>query len=346
MATTLVGRLRFLGPLVLALLLTTVGVRTYLQYQPLPSTRTTDKPPTIVYIKPKTGVQEIAQLLREAGVIRTPWVFLVMAYLQGSLTRLQAGEYEFTASMSLLEILHRLESGRILTHQVTIPEGFTALDIAQLLATERLADADRFMALVKDAKFAERLGLPVGGLEGYLFPDTYRLSRGMPEEDIIRTMVARLREVLPSDLEVRAEKLNLDAHGVITLASLIEKEAKLDGERPLVSGVFYNRLRRNMPLQSDPTTVYGAANSRRRITTIDLQRKTPYNTYLKAGLPPGPIANPGLASIRAALNPARVNFLYFVAKNDGSHFFSRTLEQHMEAVRNYQIRGKDPDGHS
>ena len=126
MATTLLGRLRFLGPLVVALLLTTVGVRTYLQYQPPPSSQTTGKPPTIVYIKPKTGVQEIAQLLRQAGVIRTPWAFLVMAYLQGSLTRLQAGEYEFTPSMSLLEILHRLESGRILTHQVTIPEGFTA----------------------------------------------------------------------------------------------------------------------------------------------------------------------------------------------------------------------------
>ncbi|HYL82024.1 MAG TPA: endolytic transglycosylase MltG, partial [Candidatus Acidoferrum sp.] len=214
MATPLISRLRFLGPLVLALLLTTVGVRTYLQYQPFPSAGITGRPPTIVYIKPKTGVQEIAQLLQEAGVIRTPWVFLAVAYLQGSLTRLQAGEYEFTSGMSLLEILHRLEAGRILTHQVTIPEGFTALDIAQLLAGERLADADRFMALVKDSRFAERLGLPVGSLEGYLFPDTYRLSRGMPEEDIIRSMVVRFHEMLPADFEAKAEQMNLDAHGV------------------------------------------------------------------------------------------------------------------------------------
>ncbi|HSB81268.1 MAG TPA: endolytic transglycosylase MltG [Candidatus Methylomirabilis sp.] len=346
MVTTLASRLRFLGPLIIALILTTVGVRTYLQFQPSISTGTPDGPPRIVYIKPKTSVQEIAQLLQEAGVIRTPWVFLALAYLQGSLTRLQAGEYEFTSNMSLLEILHRLETGRILTHQVTVPEGFTALDIAQLLASEQLADADRFMALVKDPTFAERLGLSVPSLEGYLFPDTYRLSRGMPEEEIIRTMVSRFREVLPSDLEAQAERLNLDAHGVITLASLIEKEAKLNSERPLVAGVFYNRLKRNMPLQSDPTAIYGAADSRRRITAIDLQRKTPYNTYLKAGLPPGPIANPGLASIRAALNPARVDYLYFVAKNDGSHFFSRTFEQHVEAVRNYQMKGKDPAGHS
>jgi peptidoglycan lytic transglycosylase G len=346
MATTLAVRLRYLGPLIVALILTTIGVRTYLQFQPSSPAGTTATPPTIVYIKPKTGVQEIAQLLQEAGVIRNPWVFLALAYLQGSLTRLQAGEYEFTTNMSLVEILHRLETGRILTHQVTIPEGFTALDIAQLLASERLADADHFMALVNDAGFADRLGLPVSTLEGYLFPDTYRLSRGMSEEEIIRSMVARFREVLPSNFEAQAERLNLDMHGIITLASLIEKEAKLDSERPVVSAVFYNRLRRNMPLQSDPTAIYGADNSHRRVTAIDLQRKTPYNTYLKAGLPPGPIANPGMASILAALNPARVNFLYFVAKNDGSHFFSRTLDQHVDAVRNYQMKGKGQAGRS
>jgi UPF0755 protein len=135
--------------------------------------------------------------------------------------------------------------------------------------------------------------------------------------------------------------LGLDAHAVVTLASLIEKETRLDRERPLVSAVFHNRLRRNMPLQSDPTAVYGAPEPRRRITALDLRRNTPYNTYLIAGLPPGPIANPGLASLWAALKPARVNFLYFVAKNDGSHFFSRTLEEHNQAVRKYQTRGEE-----
>jgi UPF0755 protein len=167
----------------------------------------------------------------------------------------------------------------------------------------------------------------------------------MSEDDILRIMVSRFREVLPADLETQAERQNLDTHGVITLASIIEKEAKLDRERPLVSAVFYNRLRRNMPLQSDPTAIYGAEDSRRRVTVLDLQRKTPYNTYLKAGLPPGPIASPGLASILAALNPARVDFLYFVAKNDGSHFFSRTLDEHVQAVRIYQ-KGKGSDGPS
>lgn len=337
-------RLRGLSAVFLALAMTAVGVRTYLQSDIAGLTGAGIGPPTIVYIKPKTGVQEIAQTLREAGVIQSRWVFLTLAYLQGSLTRLQAGEYEFTRGMSILEILRKLEAGRVITHQVTIPEGFTAQDIGRLLAGERLVDADRFTALVKDPQFVESQGVPGNTLEGYLFPDTYRLTRGMGEEEVLRIMVARFHQSAPKDIEERAERLGLDLHSVVTLASLIEKEAKLDSERPLVAAVFHNRLRRNMPLQSDPTAVYGAASPRRRITPLDLRRQTPYNTYLRAGLPPGPIANPGLASLKAALNPAHVNFLYFVAKNDGSHFFSRTLEQHAQAVRKYQARGEGPAG--
>ena len=340
MVTSLMSRFRGLGAVFLALALTAVGVRTYLQSDVAGLSGTVTGPPTVVYIKPKTGVQEIAQTLRDAGVIQSRWTFLLLAYMQGSLTRLQAGEYEFSHGVSILEILRKLEAGRIVTHLVTIPEGFTAQDIARLLAGERLADADRFIALVKDAKFAEGVGVPAPTLEGYLFPDTYRLTRGMGEEEILRIMVARFRQTAPKNIDEQAQRLGLDAHSLVTLASLIEKEAKLNSERPLVAGVFYNRLRRNMPLQSDPTAVYGAAGPRHKITRRDLHRRSPYNTYLKAGLPPGPIANPGLASLKAALNPARTSFLYFVAKNDGSHFFSRTLEQHAQAVRKYQTRGE------
>lgn len=344
MATTRSGRLRGLCVILVTLAVTAVGVRTYIQSAPILSPGAGADSLTIVYIKPKTGVHDIARTLREAGVIRSRWAFLTLAYLQGSLTRLHAGEYEFSRDMSLLDILRKLEAGRVITHQVAIPEGFTVQDIARLLASERLVDAERFLALAKDAQFVEALGLPSDTLEGYLFPDTYRLTRGMGEEEIIRVMVARFSQMAPQDLGAQADRLNLDTHAVVTLASLIEKEARLDRERPLVSAVFHNRLRRNMPLQSDPTAVYGAPDPRRRVTPVDLRRKTPYNTYLKAGLPPGPIANPGLASLRAALNPARVNFLYFVAKNDGSHFFSRTLDQHLRAVRTYQAREKDPEG--
>jgi len=338
MATSLSTGWRGLSALFLALVLTTVGVRTYLQSDVARSLELGTNSQTIVYIKPKTGVQEIADVLREAGVIQSRWMFLVLAYLQGSLTRLHAGEYEFARGMSLLEILRKLEAGRVITHQVTVPEGFTAADVARLLAGERLVDIERFKVLVADPGFVDSLGLPGESLEGYLFPDTYRLTRGMGEEEIIRVMVSRFLQAVPKDIEDQAERLGLDIHGVVTLASLIEKEAKLDRERPLVSAVFHNRLRRNMPLQSDPTAIYGAPGPRRRITTLDLRRNTPYNTYLRAGLPPGPIANPGRASLLAALNPAPVNFLYFVAKKDGSHFFSRTLEQHAEAVRRYQVK--------
>jgi len=344
MATSLFARYRGVSALLLAVALTMISVRTYLQSDPAQFSGLGAGAPRTVYIKPKTGVQEIAQTLWEAGVIRNRWSFLALAYMQGSPTRLKAGEYEFTYGMSLREILQKLEAGRVVTHQLTIPEGFTARDIARLLAGEKLVDADRFMALVADLQFVEALGVRGETLEGYLFPDTYRLTRGMGEAEILRTMVTRFRQAVPKDLGAQARRVGLDAHSVVTLASLIEKEAKLDSERPLVAAVFYNRLRRNMPLQSDPTAVYGVPRPRRRITSLDLKRKTRYNTYLKAGLPPGPIANPGAASLQAALNPARVNYLYFVAKNDGSHFFSRTLAQHAEAVRKYQARSDGSGG--
>ena len=346
MAMPLSALVRRLFPFVLAFVLTAVGIRTYLQSKPAPDALS-PLVPTVVYIKPKTGVQDIAAILREAGVIRSTWAFLALAYVQGSLKRLHSGEYEFHTGMSLFEILHRLETGRVVTHQVTVPEGFTAEDIAKLLATEHLADPERFLALAEDSGVAARLNVPADRLEGYLFPDTYRLARGMAEEDIIRMMVVRFHQAIPADIDDRAARLNLDIHKIVTLASLIEKEARLDSERPLVSAVFHNRLRLRMPLQSDPTAIYMVDRPRGRITVADLQRKTPYNTYVVQGLPPGPIANPGRASLHAALHPASVNFLYFVAKNDGSHHFSRTLEQHQEAVRMYQGGGRtSPESNS
>jgi UPF0755 protein len=339
MAMSLSAGVRRVIPFLLAFLLTAVGIRTYLQSIP-PATSGIVTTPTVVYIKPKTGVQDIAMMLRDAGVIRSTWAFLATAYLQGSLKRLQSGEYEFHSGMTLLEILQKLESGRVVTHQVTVPEGFTAEDIARLLASEQLVDAERFVVLAHDPAVAARLNVPATRLEGYLFPDTYRLTRGMGEEEIIRIMVTRFQQALPQDFEQHADRLDMDLHEIVTLASLIEKEARLDAERPLISAVFHNRLRQRMPLQSDPTAVYLVLRKPGRITASDLQRKTPYNTYVVQGLPPGPIASPGLASIRAALNPAPVNFLYFVAKNDGSHQFSSTLQQHNQAVRLYQGGGR------
>jgi len=339
MPSRLATRLRSVATLCLVLLLTAIGVRTYLLAPPGLGPAAASTVRTTIYIEPGTRVQQIAEQLREEGVITSTWAFLALAYLQGSLKRLHAGEYEFSPGMSLREILRKLETGKVVTHQITIPEGFTADDIAALLASERLVDAERFRLLALDPEVARRLGVPADTLEGYLFPNTYRRTRRMGEEEILRVMVSRFRQALPPDFEGRAARLDLSLHEVVTLASLIEKEAQIDAERPLVSAVFHNRLRRSMPLQSDPTAVYGLPILRRRITVEDLQRKTPYNTYLIPGLPPGPIANPGLASLLAAINPGRVGYLYFVAKNDGTHHFSRTLEQHVEAVRLYQGGG-------
>jgi UPF0755 protein len=332
-------RSRKLIPVILLLLLTAVGVRTYVQTGPV-SIGGLVPSPTVVYIKPRTGVQEIARLLQEAGVIRSAWAFLGLAYLQGSLSRLHAGEYEFSPAMSLGEILRRLEGGRVVTHQMTIPEGFSAQEVGRLLASEKLVSPERFDALVADEGLAARLKVPSGSLEGYLFPDTYRLTRGMDEAEILRIMVSRFWQAVPADFAARAERVGLELHEAVTLASLIEKEAAQSSERRLVSAVFHNRLRRGMPLQSDPTAVYRVERPERRITARDLQRKSPYNTYLVTGLPPGPIANPGLAALEAAVSPAAVPYLYFVAKNDGSHQFSRTLEQHQRAVRLYQGGGR------
>jgi UPF0755 protein len=341
MATSLLVRLRGLSIILLTVALTAIGVRTYLQSHPIPLFGSMDGPPIIVFIKPGTSVPDIAQILKDAGVIRSRQAFLALAYLKGSIRRLHAGEYEFNRSMSLLEILRKLEAGRVVTHQVTIPEGFSVEEVARLLAGERLVDPDRFMALATDARLAEKLGIPAASLEGYLFPDTYRLTRGMDEEEILRIMVARFHQMTPPDLEARAWQVHLSLHEVVTLASLIEKEVILDRERPLVAAVFHNRLRRQMPLQSDPTAVYGVPDFHGRIRAEDLRRRSPYNTYLNSGLPPGPIANPGRASLMAALNPARVNFLYFVSKNDGSHVFSYTLDEHNVAVRKYQVPAED-----
>lgn len=303
MAATWSTRVRRLAPFLLALILTAVGIRTYLQSTPSPG-ELRSAVPTVVYIKPKTGVQDIALTLQQAGVIRSAWAFLALAYLQGSLKRLQSGEYEFHTDMTLLEILEKLEAGRVITHQVTIPEGFTAEDIAKLLASERLADPERFLALVQDASVAARLNVPAPRLEGYLFPDTYRLTRGMAEEEIVRVMVGRFHQAIPPDLDRQAARLSMETHEIVTLASLIEKEAQLDSERPLVSAVFHNRLRQGMPLQSDPTAVYMVPRPPGRITVSDLQRKTPYNTYVVRGLPPGPARlNHRLAAVGAGRGP-------------------------------------------
>ncbi len=292
-----------------------------------------------IYIRPGAGAREIATLLKKQGIIRSRLLFLLAAFSEGSYSRLKPGEYVLSPRMSLFQVLAKLRKGEVVIHPVMIPEGFTAREIARTLASQGLADEERFLTLVFDRTSPSRHGVEGNSLEGYLFPDTYYLYKGIPEEEIIRMMVTRFKQHFGPAEQIRAAALGMTMGEAVTLASLIEKEAKVEEERRLISAVFHNRLRRGIPLQADPTVIYALPRFGGKLTRADLAVDSPYNTYRYRGLPPGPIANPGRASLEAALYPARVSFLYFVSKNDGTHFFSSTLEEHQRAVRRYQQGG-------
>lgn len=303
-----------------------------------------DAEPRLVTVPAGASLRDIASRLKQAGVIRHESPFVFYARLRGVARRLQAGEYALRATMSPAQILAVLSQGKVLYHSLTIPEGATVRDIATLVAAKGLGDRQVLLDLAHDPDFIASLGLAVPSLEGYLFPDTYHVPRGMDERDLLRLMVRTLQRHYREHIAARAQALGLSQHAVLTLASLIEKETAVEEERPLIAAVFHNRLRRGMPLQADPTVIYALGerfdgNLRKADLTID----SPYNTYRYRGLPPGPIANPGLRALQAAVAPAPVDYLYFVATGeDGRHHFSATLEEHNRAVRQYQLRQAHP----
>ena len=295
----------------------------------------------VIEIRQGTSFHSIARLLQQKNLITHDWFFTSLARLTGQDRRIIPGEYEIHAGMRPTEILSKMVDGRVYYHSVTIPEGYTVAQIADLLATKKLTDREEFLRLTSDTEMIKSFDLDVPTLEGYLFPDTYFFTRPSRPEDIIRTLVHRLQETFSPELLARATELDMTRQEVLTLASVIEKETGLAQERPLVSGVFHNRLRRNIPLQSDPTVIYALESFDGDLRKRDLVISSPYNTYRVRGLPPGPIANPGEASIRAALFPTPTDFVYFVSRNDGSHKFSSTLAEHNQAVEEFQRhRGK------
>jgi UPF0755 protein len=296
------------------------------------------KQPVIVFVPGGTTLWETTQLLVSEGLVTNGRFFSWWARLTGVDRKIKNGEYEFTNSLSPVEILRRLTEGKGLRHTVTITEGMTLKQIVALLAAKGLGSEESFLCLNTDQTFLARWGLPSQGIEGYLYPDTYYFSWLASPEEILGRMIERFYTVLKPDMYRRATALALSVHEVITLASLIEKETGADIERPLVSAVFHNRLRKGIPLQCDPTVIYGLDDFDGNLTREHLQTLTPYNTYLLRGLPPGPIANPGLKSILAALQPASQNYLYFVAKGDGTHEFSSDLATHNRAVQRFQKR--------
>ena len=291
-----------------------------------------------VVIPARSSLSAIETILADNRVIQADFRFAVLAILTGAAKRLRAGEYGFAPGQRPIDVLRILKEGRVLYRPVTIPEGTEMVKVAGILAAGGWAEPERFLHLARDPGMLAELGIPGNSLEGYLFPDTYFLSKGQQgEKEIIEIMVARHFQVYNDIVRSMTDTPpDLSHHAIITLASIVEKETGEPEERPLVASVFLNRLQRGMRLQADPTVRYGLTENAGPLTRDELKYPTPYNTYLVEGLPPGPITNPGMAAIVAVIFPAATDYLYFVAKDDARHHFSRTLQEHNRAVAKYK----------
>lgn len=278
-------------------------------------------------------------ILKKNGIIKSPLKFLLLGRITMSDRDLKPGYYSLSRSMSPLQIFTSLIEGRTIVYTVTIPEGTSLKGIKRKFRNTGLFD-DESWKLAEDRNFLDSLNIDAPSLEGYLYPDTYNFAKGTKPETIFKMMVYRMREKFDRPLRQRAKVIGMSEREVLTLASIIEKEAVFNRERPVISAVYHNRLKKNMKLQADPTVLYGVDTRRKRIRYRDLRRVTPYNTYVINGLPPGPIASPGIRSINAALYPSNVGYMYFVSMNNGSHYFSNTGKEHLEAVRIYQQNGR------
>lgn len=297
----------------------------------------------IVTVPKGASLSQVATILHENGVISNRLVFKIVGLIRGEQCKIKAGDYALKTGSDAGDVLDLLISGKTLMLSVTIPEGYNIFQIAELFQKRGIMTGEQFLGFVRSPDLIKELGLEGTTLEGYLFPDTYffRPSERESGEQIVQAMVKRFRDVYDREVRPTAEKYGWTPYQVVTLASLIEKEARAT-EHGLVSAVFHNRLRQNMKLQSDPTVIYGIKGMGSKITRADLNRDHPYNTYVHTGLPPGPIANPGKDSLIAAVHPEDQPYLYFVARNDGTHHFSATLREHNNAVNMYQRSQNGP----
>lgn len=286
-----------------------------------------------VVIPEGASATRIAQILEEEELVGSPRLFALYARLGGAAASLKSGTYRVPAGASWNEILDRLEAGAVETVALTAPEGFTAEQIAVLVAEVSGEPVDSVVALATDSAFAGELGVPGPDLEGYLFPETYHVAEGLPARDVLRIMVERYQEFWTPERRAVLDSLERTEREIVTLASIVEKEARVVEEMPTIAGVYDNRLEIGMLLQADPTVQYALGSRRVRLlyADIDSVAEHPYNTYTQPGLPPGPIASPGGAALEAALRPADVPYLFFVARADGSHEFTRTLREHINA---------------
>ena len=296
-----------------------------------------------VLVPEGASFRSVAAGLEKAGVVSDKETFVVLARLMDVHRKIRAGFYSFHTAMKPFEVLDMLREGRIVEYQVVLPEGYDLDKTGQAVEDAGLATKAEFLARALDPGYVRALGLGAETLEGYLFPATYFFPKGMVLDGVIKQMVMKFHEVFNDDLRARAAELGMSEHQAVTLASLIERESSVDTERLLISAVFHNRLRLGIPLQCDPCVIYALQRRGRWYGDLNRQNlrfKDPYNTYVYRGLPPGPIANPGKPSIIAALYPADVDYIYFVSKNDGTHFFSSSLKEHNRAVREFQVLAK------
>lgn len=298
----------------------------------------TDGKKKVVVVALGQGVRSISNTLETQGIIRHKEKFRRFSRIKGYDKDIKAGEYVLSADMSPADIFRTLVGGKVQQYRLTVPEGYTIGQIAAAVEASELGTQAAFFNALSDADLLDRLGVQAPTFEGYLFPDTYYFPRGVSPGKIISTMVNRFWRVYTPAWKDQTAQLGFSVHQVVTLASIIEKETGAPIERPLISSVFHNRFKKKMRLESDPTVIYGIKDFNGNLTRKDLTTPTPYNTYTRRGLPPGPIANPGRDSIKAVLSPADTDFLYFVAKGDGTHQFSSNIRDHNRAVRKYQLR--------
>ncbi len=307
----------------------------------------------VVSIPDRTPASQIASILQHEGLISSERLFKLAVRVSGKASSLKSGQYEFTRGDSMVSIIERVSSGRVMTIKITVPEGLTTRQVAKLMGDRGLASEDDMIALIDRPPEQVRADFPFihegASLEGYLFPDTYEFAGGVGAMKVIRTMLRRFENAAQAALDAAAATAaatptgaepkaaggrlpnGLTQREALILASIVEREARIESERPIIARVFLNRLERSMPLQSCATVQYILPATKERLLNRDLEIESPYNTYLVAGLPPGPICSPGLASIRAVLEPEPGDYLYFVASNDGSHVFSRTYNEHLQA---------------
>jgi UPF0755 protein len=303
------------------------------------TTPTSLKPEEVVMeIQPGTSLAALSHMVENRGLVSSAAKFRWLVRFTGAARKIKAGEYQISTGLRPGEVLEKIVRGEVRLHHVTFPEGYTMKQIANLLDDRNLARYDQFMASATDPAFVHAFNISASTLEGYLFPDTYLFAMNLPVETILRSFVARFKQHFRPEQKEKARTLGFTRHQVVILASVVEKETAVAKERSLIAGVFLNRLRKGIRLQSDPTVIYGLKNFDGNLTKDHLQTDTPYNTYTRKGLPAGPICNPGAASIQAVLDPASTAYLYFVAKKDGTHHFSTTLAEHNAAVLRHQKR--------